>query len=64
MFLNATNPEDTLQGNGQSQTYNSLVPLGESAVGVVYQLGYGGPTASTWMMRIDISHSSQPNTPG
>jgi hypothetical protein len=54
LFLNATKPEDVAQGNGQSQTYNSLVPLGADAVGVVYQLGYSGPTASTWMMRIDV----------
>ena len=54
LFLNATNPEDVRLGNGQSQTYNSLVPLGANSVGVFYQLGYSGPTASTWMMRIDV----------
>ena len=54
LFLNATSPEDVRLGNGQSQTYNSLVPLGANSVGVFYQLGYSGPTASTWMMRIDI----------
>ena len=54
LFMNATEPEDVSQGNGQSQTYNSLVPLGRNSV--FYQLGYSGPTASTWMMRIDIRH--------
>ena len=41
--------------DGQSQTYNSLVPLGDRAAAVFYQLGYGGLTASTWMMRIDVT---------
>lgn len=37
-----------------SQTYNSIVPLGNTSVGVFYQNGYAGPSASTWMIRVDV----------
>ena len=37
-----------------SQTYNSLVPLGPRSAGIFYQNGYAGPSASTWMMRVDF----------
>lgn len=40
--------------NCGSETYNSIVPLGPSSVGVFYQSGYMGPASSTWMMRVDI----------
>ena len=37
-----------------SQTYNSIVPLGDRSVGVIYQNGYDSATASTWFMRVDL----------
>jgi hypothetical protein len=37
-----------------SQTYNSIVPLGDHSVGVIYQNGYSSATASTWLMRVDL----------
>ena len=37
-----------------SQTYNSLFPIGDSSIGVVYQNGYSGESASTWFMRVDV----------
>ena len=45
------------QGPCGSQTYNSIVQLGNNAVGVFYQLGYNGPAASVWMMRVDVRAS-------
>ena len=50
---------ETLNSLVPLQTYNSLVPLGTNSVGVFYQLGYSGPTSSTWMMRIDIKVEQQ-----
>jgi len=46
-----------LNGSGAcgSQTYNSIVPLGDRSVGIIYQNGYIGPAASTWFMRIDLA---------
>ena len=55
LFTNTTpGSKEAGLGNGQSQTYNSLVPLGPSSAAIFYQLGYTGPTASTWMMRVDV----------
>ena len=41
-------------GQCGSQTYNSIVPLGEHSAGIFYQNGYAGSSASTWMMRVDL----------
>eukprot|EP01050_Picozoa_sp_SAG11_P018591 SAG11_NODE_2838_length_2917_cov_5.779178_2_plen_202_part_00 len=41
-----------------SQTYNSLLPLGDASVGLVYQNGYNGQSASTWFMRVDVKSTA------
>ena len=43
-----------------SQTYNSIVPLGATSAGIFYQNGYSSASASTWMMRVDIT-SAEPS---
>jgi len=50
-FVNCLNDS----GACGSQTYNSIVPLGDRSVGIIYQNGYIGPAASTWFMRIDLA---------